>query len=263
MAIHQNQSVQRCFSILQIVASEPGLGLAEISVRAELPKPTAYRFLVTLVEHGLLRVTDEKTYRLGYRLVELGTLAREQSSIREIALPFMADLRDTYNETCHLAVLESGHATYLEKVESTHALRHWTTVGQRMPLNAGAAALCLSAFLPRSELIALLAEEPLQKLTELTITDQDAFLERLDEYVEQGYVISSGAAYDGVTGIAMPIYDRQGAAVAALSIGGPSTRFPDELIDRMLPSLEHAARGISAALGHRAARAKLAELAER
>lgn len=254
MAIHQNQSVQRCFSILQIVASEPGLGLAEISTRADLPKPTAYRFLVTLLEHGLLRLTEEKTYRLGYRLVELGTLAREQSSIREIALPFMADLRDTFNETCHLAVMESGHATYLEKVESTHALRHWTTVGQRLPVNGGAAALCLSAHLPRAELIEILDAEPLQQLTELSITDRDAFLSLLDGFVEQGYVISSGAAYEGVTGVAMPIRDRRGTSVAALSIGGPSTRFPQERIEEMLPAVEQAATGISHALGHRRAR---------
>lgn len=259
MAIQQNQSVQRCFTILQIVATEPGLGLAEISGRAELPKPTSYRFLVTLVEHGLLRVTEEKTYRLGYRLVELGTLAREQSSIREIALPFMSDLRDGFNETCHLAVMEAGHATYLEKVESTHALRHWTTVGQRLPLNGGAAALCLSAFLPREELTALLKADPLQQLTERTLTDQGEFLALLDGFVEQGYVISSGAAYEGVTGVAMPIRNRRGAATAALSIGGPSTRFSQDRIEQMLPDLAEAAGGVSAALGYRAARTTAAE----
>ncbi|HYB71112.1 MAG TPA: IclR family transcriptional regulator C-terminal domain-containing protein, partial [Candidatus Bathyarchaeia archaeon] len=55
----------------------------------------------------------------------------------------------------------------------------------------------------------------------------------------------------GAAGIAAPIFDRDGAVVAACAIGGPTDRVRPRL-GRLCAAVEAAARDISARLGHRA-----------
>ena len=53
-----NQSVIKALSLLNLFSEEtPELSLKEISVRASIPKPTAYRLLTTLERMDYLSMT--------------------------------------------------------------------------------------------------------------------------------------------------------------------------------------------------------------
>ncbi|MGW9028668.1 IclR family transcriptional regulator domain-containing protein [Streptomyces sp. NPDC055722] len=73
-----------------------------------------------------------------------------------------------------------------------------------------------------------------------------AHLETLRAWIEEartlGYATSHGEREEGLSAVAVPVRGRAGAVTAALSFGGPSTRFTDECIRRFADGLTAAAR---------------------
>ena len=82
------------------------MGLSELSALSGMPKATVLRMMKSLVEGGLVH-QDPKTrlYRLGYRCIELGDLAKQSSDLQRTAMEYMRQLLATTGETVHLAVL--------------------------------------------------------------------------------------------------------------------------------------------------------------
>jgi len=67
------QVIDRAVRILRIVARTGPSSLTRISSECRLPVPTVARILQSLVDNGILRRLDDKTYHLGARLVPLST----------------------------------------------------------------------------------------------------------------------------------------------------------------------------------------------
>ena len=126
----------------------PVLGAAEIVERMALPRSTVYRFVRSLRAKGLLESTGRGLYRLGWRTVELGRLAATLSPrLAATALPVMQALAASTRETVVLTVPRGLRAVCLERVESPEALRLSFTVGVELPIERGASAKVLLAFL--------------------------------------------------------------------------------------------------------------------
>src|SRR5690625_7595679 len=121
-----NQIILKAISLLDLFIDEKELSIHEISIKANMPKPTAYRLLTTLESAGLLQKSKEtphdSRYRLGLKLLEYGNLVAERLELRELARPFMEKLADEINEVVHLVVANQNEATYLDKVNSKRAL---------------------------------------------------------------------------------------------------------------------------------------------
>lgn len=246
---NRSQSTANALRVLQLVGDEPGISLAAIARRLERSKPAVHRFVHTLIDYGFVRENDEQSgYLLGYRVIALGRAAERSSSLREVSVGPMRKLRDDVNETVHLAVLDTDAPVYIEKVESTQVLRHWTRLGERLPLHCGAASKCLAAFAFDSGRIRQVLHEqqqPLTRYTDRTVTDVATFLADLDRIRETGLATSRSEFYDGITGISVPIYRATDpTAVAAVSLAGPSTRFTPESIDEWSAKLRATAREI-------------------
>src|SRR5699024_333800 len=129
-----NKSVHKAFKLLDLFTEdEPELTLKEIARRSGTPKPTAYRLLSTLESGGFLDKTKktehDSRYRLGLKLLELGHLVSAQLELREVARPYMEKLAHAINEVIHLVIVNNREAVYIEKVDSTRALRLYTRIG--------------------------------------------------------------------------------------------------------------------------------------
>ena len=61
----------------------------------------------------------------------------------------------------------------------------------------------------------------------------------------QGYSSQHSGLLPGMSGVAVPVFDRQGRAVAALSIGTPTDRLTDERLTVVVDILRREAAGIS------------------
>src|SRR5262245_32508465 len=112
---YQVKPVYKALQVLQCLG-EAGreLTLTEICQTIHLPKTTAFRYLSTLREAGFV-TQDPATdlYGLGLKLFELGYIVGENLRIREIAKPFIETLREQFNETVNLGVLDGHEIVYI------------------------------------------------------------------------------------------------------------------------------------------------------
>ena len=246
------RTVDRLVGILDCFSPErPTWSLAELSAHLRLPKSTLHRFLISLESHGILRRdSDDKRWRLGYRLFIWGSLAAESTGLRQIARPVMRDLVAATGETAILTVYHQHEVICIDKVETNHPVRMTLDVGTHRLPHAGASCKVLMAYLPEEEIQAIIRDKGLPKLCTNTITDPDELAAELARIRERGYAESCEETDLGAWGVATPIRDWKGEVVAAIGIAGPSSRFTDgERVQQYVALCRQAAQRISALLG--------------
>ena len=161
------------------------MGVSELSRRSGLAKSTTARLAAELTEHGFLERTNGSDLKLGTELFELGELASLQRKLREVALPYMADLRQVSRQTVHLAVLVDKEVMYVEIVRSRDAPRMPSEVGGRLPAHSAAVGKALLAFSPDSVVQAVI-DGGLRPVGPRTITSPGLFLRELRRIKEAG-----------------------------------------------------------------------------
>jgi len=247
------KTVDRLVRILDCFSPEqPAWSLSDLSAHLELPKSTLHRFLVSLESHAILRRdSDDRRWRLGYRLSVWGSNAAQSTGLGRVARPVIQDLVDATGETAILTVYRDHEVICIEKAETRHAVRMTLDVGMRRFPHAGASSKVLMAYLPEEEIQAIIQDKGLPRLCSNTITDPDDLRAEMARIRELGYAESREETDPGAWGIATPIYGHDGHVVAAIGIAGPSSRFTEELVERYVALCCQGARRISALLGSR------------
>jgi DNA-binding IclR family transcriptional regulator len=245
------KGVKRALVVLSCFTLEaPELSLIEICSQTKLPKATVHRLLATLAQSKFI-VQDPATskYRLGYKLMMMGAIARSQINYLGKAEPIFRDLVQEIDETIAVASLDGDHHVCTLVVEPERPVRVTTTVGVRRPCYFGSAGLVLLAYQSSAFLDETLPSDKLEAFTVWSITDPAEYRRRLLSVRDHGYGIEKGEAFPDVTGLAAPIFDHQGNLVAAASIVAPTHRVPDDRIWVLLKKLMEATNHISRELG--------------
>ncbi len=219
------QTVRRVASVLSAFQSRGALRITELSGLTGLPKSTVHRIVTALVDEGLL-VQDEDShkYQLSLRVAELSAGLLSANRVRRVARPILLELRDQTHESVHLAVLEHQDVVILDTEDSYYFVREVNVPGQHLPAHAVSTGKVLLAYQWEGRLRELLAQMPLRRYTNQTITDPRRLVEELRQVRAQGYAISQGELEVGVDAVAAPIFDQTGSIAAAVSVGGPSER---------------------------------------
>ncbi len=110
-----------------------------------------------------------------------------------------------------------------------------------MPAHCAAGGKVLLAYLPVALRASLLKSATLKPNTKHSITDI-AELERVCvEVREKGYATTVEELCTGIIGVAVPVLDASGRALAALAIHGPITRLSEEIAISRVPRLRKTA----------------------
>lgn len=189
--------LDRLALVLDAFDGRESLGLADIVTRTGLPRSSAHRMLDRLVQLRWLR-RQGRSYSLGIRLVELGSLAVHQDRVHAAAAEHLPHLYRATGMVVHLAVLDGDDVVYLDKIGGRLAAHVPTRVGGRLPAARSALGQALLAYRGRG-----------------TAADQ--------MIREHGFAIERGGALPGFGCIASPI-GPPGEATTAVSICGPLTR---------------------------------------
>jgi IclR family acetate operon transcriptional repressor len=242
--------VQKALQVLDCLGQEKReLSLAEICRRVGLPKTTTFRYLHTLQASGLVTHDPEtELYRLGSRLWELGQSVGEQLQLRKAARPFMEQLRDRFNETVNLAVLDGSEIVYVEMLESKMSLRMQASPGGRDAVYSTSLGKAILAHLPEAEWRDHLPAR-LARRTARTITAFSALREQLYEIRARGYAHDRGESEEGARCVGAAIFDQREQVVAAISVSAPAVRLDDRKEREVATALIAAARAISRRLG--------------
>ena len=195
------------------------LALSEISHRVGLPKSTVHRLANQLCAVGWLE-RNSGGYRVGLKLLELGSVALQRTGLREAAFRHLHSLALRTGLAVHLGILDHGEVVYLDRVTTTR-ISVPTRVGGREPAYCTALGKAMLAFEDPASRSAALAN--MARRTEFTITEPRAMLAALETTRQAGCAYDREEAYRGVGCIASPIRSG-GRAIGAVSVTGPIAR---------------------------------------
>jgi len=251
------QAVRRAVSVLRVfTVSQPELGLSEVARVAGLNKTTAFRLLSALEREGLVqRAPEGEAYRLGPELAALGLRAVRATDLLFAARPELPGLAEATQETASLEVLVGREVVILDEVRGRRVLAAVPEVGAHSPAHATSTGKAQIAFQPEEQWQEFLTP-PLPRLTAKTLCDPEALRKELRRVRARGYATTLEELEPGYVGVGVPVRGVDGRTVAALSVGGPSTRLTAGRVSEIARLLLAAASRASERLGFREDRAR-------
>ena len=215
------QAIDRAAQLLVDVVEAPQPpSIGELSARAGLPKSTTSRLVGALERQGLVqRLGARGRLRPGPVLLRYASRDASQALV-ELAQPSLQRLADASGETINLAVPGAAGVEHLAQEDTAHLVGVTDWVGRRVPFELAANGKCFIAFNGGEA--------------------DDADLIRF-----RGYATSIDELEVGLSALAAPVLDADGAAVAALSISGPTSRLTAARIEELTPLLQEEATSLS------------------
>ncbi|WP_341898402.1 IclR family transcriptional regulator [Ferrovibrio terrae] len=241
-------ALTRSFDLLRALATdEAGENrLTDLARRAGLTPSTALRLLRGLINEGMVDYDeDRRQYRLGIEFFTLAARAGNPGNLRDLCRPVLLRLSATLHDTLFLLVRSGFDAVCLDRSEGPFPIRSFTgDIGGRVIMGVGQGSVAILAFLPEAE-----REEVIRfnlprlydqhRLDEVFIRGEIAAVRKL------GYASRSSGLLPGMAGIAVPILDREGKAVAALSMGTTTERLNAERMPIVADILKREAETVS------------------
>jgi IclR family transcriptional regulator, pca regulon regulatory protein len=222
-------------AIIEAFASKPALTIADAAKASATTRAAARRCLITLCDCGYVEF-DGKFYRPLPRLLGLGGGTSRALSLSQAAQPFLERIRNALEESVSLAVLDGADALFIARSEASRIVSTGVQVGARLPAFISASGRVLLAALPHDDMLAMLARAELQRRTSKTLVDRDAVKRVILDTREQAYAIGDEELELGLCALALPLIDRTGRTVAAISVSASSARIsPQQMRDAFLP----------------------------
>ncbi len=240
------RSVERALDVLMCFSRQtPELNMTQIAERIGVHKSTVHRLLATLERNRFVE-RDPVTgiYRPGISLLQVSYLALEQNDLRQVAMPVMRQLSETYQENIHLAVLDKCDMVYVHTLESPQRIKLAAAIGQRLPAFATASGQAVLAFLPEAE-VQNIVNGGMPCFTPNTPTSPEAFRANLERTRAAGFAISEREYEDEISAVAAPIFDLGRQPIASLAVAGPAYRLTVEQMLKIGPELVTAAEAIT------------------
>ena len=244
------KSAARVVQVLEAVALRPpGLTFTELLEATDIPRSSLHGLVHTLAGRGVIQLdAASKRYAPGPKLWELAMNYAQQLQLVPMAWPTIESLRDAFDETVQMGVLNGPDVVYVAKASSSHPLQMVSHVGSRLPAYATGLGKALLAGLAPSAVEALLPAS-LPKYTGATFTTRAALQDELARVRARGYARDVGEYSADVRCVAAPVVDHTGAVVAAVSVTTASERFQPEREAGIAPTLLQAVERLSGQLG--------------
>ena len=245
--------VGKALSLLVLLGDEPrGASAADISRRAGLPFSTTYRLLGSLTRDGFVDYEpDGRRYHLGLRIFQLGQRVSNHHGFAGTATPVLRRVTEQTAEATILSVRDGLHHLTVSKVDGPQTFRVTSDPGHLGSLSATAVGKVLVAFAEDAERAQLIADLPLERLTEKSIVDRDAFRAEIEEVRRRGYAVMDEENELGMRALAVPLLNAQGYAFASLATAAPVFRLTVEGLEAHVPLLQEAAAELAARLPQR------------
>ncbi len=224
--------------------------LKDLASATGLHPSTAHRILNDLVAGRYVERIDSGTYRLGMRLLELGSLVKGRLNVREVAIEPMRELHRQTGQTINLSLQQGDEIVYIERAWNEYSgMQVVRAIGGRAPLHlTSTGKLFLSACNAR-QIRAYAMRTGLAGATRNSITQADELERELALVRRLGYARDNEELELGVRCLAAGVYDDSGLLQAGLSISAPADRLREEWV----PIMMRIARQISTRLGYESA----------
>jgi DNA-binding IclR family transcriptional regulator len=243
------KSLYKALDILETLSSGKEMQLSEISKSTGLKKPTTNRIVSALVKRNyLIHKKKRGNYSLNTSLINIKLGSERYEKLKEVALPFLMNISNKFNENIVLGVPSDGQVYVLAITEIKNILSAKMETGTLIPSYCTGVGKIFLANLSENELDAYFNQVEMKKFTFNTITDQLHLRASLKMIREEGVAYDDEEQTMGVKNVSVGIFDINGGIIASIGITAPAVRLPRERITEMLPELKNCAKAISEAL---------------
>lgn len=237
-ATYPIRAVDRVCDILDTLQeATDGASLTTVADKTQLPKSSVLRYLSALESRKYVeRDGDSGMYRLG--LAFRPSQTRLVDIMRDVAHPYLVRLRDRFEETINLGILDRADIFYVDVAESNRPVRLAARPGYRASLHSSANGKAIATMLPEQRVREILDQSGMPRLTADTITDIDEFLADVKRSAERGYGLDDCESQPDGRCLAVPLV---GAPLpAAVSLSAPASRLSPEDVPRVAHQLRKA-----------------------
>ena len=226
-------------------------GAATLTQLAEVTghtKASVRRSLHTLCHLGYA-TQDGRQFQLAARALRLGSAFVVSDALTRLAQPILETTAERTKESASIAVLDSQDSVFVARATHRRSLSVGLGVGARLPAYASATGRVLLGGQPRDWVRFMLNRMGRPALTVKTITSLPKVMQQVDLAQRQGYALCDQELEIGLRSIAVPILDRRGRTIAAMSLSVATSRMDvPTILEKLLPELERAKQKFPALL---------------
>src|SRR5471032_531540 len=241
-------AVSRLFAVMRCLGNGPDGGerVTQLAERVGLSQPTTHRLLRSLMDEGMVEQDQRsKRYRLSLEFFALAATAGNTGNLRDVVRPSLLRLSASLGDSLFLLARSGFDAICLDRSEGPFPIRTFTgDIGGLVALGVGQGSLAILAFLPEDERDTVIRYN-LPRLKDFHLYDEVFLRAEVENVRSLGYAARNTGVLEGMAGLAVPILDRNGHAVAALSVATIS----DRLGPGRLPTVVELLKREAAAIG--------------
>lgn len=242
------RGVERILDLIEWFAANPApASLAHVAGVLGLPKSSTLGMLRSLVERGYVQRLETGSYVLVRLPGDVSGGRRTWGAILALATPHLEAAVEATEESGFVAVMENGQIRYLNKILPAREIRYDRDISRTRPAHRVASGIVLLAAQSDTSLDAY--------CTEAGLTDAEvADLRRIVGLARNdGFCLNLKGVVEGAAGVAAPILDARGEAIAAINISGPQARIAQHS-DRATQAVLETARAVTEDIRRRASR---------
>ena len=244
-------AVERALDVLLLLYGEgKEMGVSEIANQLGVYKSTIHRTLVTLQSKHFVQkneVTDK--YWLGASLYAIGMMVANTYSLADIVAPEADVLYMKVNDIVNVSILHVDSLNGYKSVVIYKArgpqpmLSMNPEIGSHMDAYASSVGKCMLAF---NEIDWQIIKKTIfHSYTAHTLTSAEELRTELEQVRENGYALDNEEREVGLFCVGAPIFNKDGKAIAAISISGPKARVFDDHFKEKVSLLKQCAQRIS------------------
>lgn len=225
------QVIDRLTALLEVIARHRDpVSLKVLAADTGLHPSTAFRILAAAIENGLV-AREGTSYRLGIRLLQLGSRVASHQDLRREARPLMEALRDGIGETVNLTVRQGDEVVYLDRALPERMMRVEQRIGSRAPLHVTAVGKLMLGEAGEAACRDYARRTGLPGYTRYSFTDEEQLVQHVAGCLRVGFAYDDEEAETGVGCIGVLVHDDACNIVAGLSISAPIERRQEEWVE--------------------------------
>jgi len=241
-------SLHRGLAVIEyLIEAGRSLTLGEIATAVGVANSSCHRLVQLLAREGYVMQDSTKRYRAAPKTLGPLSLYHPLNLLRRDANDTLRDLAHRFGQTSSIVIFVGTERLVLDLAETVQTLSPYYQTHLRSPLHASASGKVLLTGLTLEERERLLGQGPYERHTARTITDPTDLERELAEAERNGYAVTLGETYDGMSAVATPIKFVPGRYLGCFALVGDSRDFTKDKIAEMGDALRSAANLFEAA----------------